>query len=615
MNWEVQDMKSGTSFFHKGIAANLLKRCWPLWSCYLALLLFLVPVQLLVGLHAGNYRGMPVELWLRQQILQTGCAMPAISFVVCVITAMAMFSYLYNTRTCGMMNALPVRRETLFSTVWLSGILPLLAADLLTAILTLTVYAGKGNAVDLLTWLGLAAMSNIAFYGFAVFCAMLTGSLYILPLVYAVLGFAAFVFEESVRSLLNAFLYGGNLGGDTFSFLSPLVRIMRRMGVDTQSHDELGRLVWDSVTLSGAGTLAAYCAAGLVFSLFALLIYRRRRMETASDTVAVPVLKPIFVYCMAFGTAAVLSAALWSVFLSQSFRGRPAAVVLTILLLLGAFIGYFAAHMLIRKTLRVFRGNWKGFLITAAVCLVFAIGAESDLTGYEKQLPDPAEIESVHLNMNNAAILREPANLQAAVDLQQRIIDHKAINEAASETWSFGLVYDLKNGTHFSRTYAIGFSEPERMDPGSDFRAAFALNDSVEANLSVYEPSLPVTPENIYQVGVWNDFDGRYYNRDEVNRHPEIPQSLALTAEEAADLWHECIRPDILAGRIHNTWIEDMNGEDTWSGIQISMELRRPGALDDFMMNRNDWGHLYLSVPESATLTLQRLAELGRSSG
>ena len=44
-----------------------------------------------------------------------------------------------------------------------------------------------------------------------------------------------------------------------------------------------------------------------------------------------------------------------------------------ILLIVGAFIGYFAAEMLIQKTMHVFRGKWKGLLITWAVLAVLAV--------------------------------------------------------------------------------------------------------------------------------------------------------------------------------------------------------------------------------------------------
>ena len=44
-------MKSGISFFNRGIALNLLKRFWPLWTTYLATLLIVYPVYILSKLR------------------------------------------------------------------------------------------------------------------------------------------------------------------------------------------------------------------------------------------------------------------------------------------------------------------------------------------------------------------------------------------------------------------------------------------------------------------------------------------------------------------------------------------------------------------------------------
>ena len=39
-------MKSRISWFNRGLAANFLRRCWPLWCGYFALLLMCFPVNM-----------------------------------------------------------------------------------------------------------------------------------------------------------------------------------------------------------------------------------------------------------------------------------------------------------------------------------------------------------------------------------------------------------------------------------------------------------------------------------------------------------------------------------------------------------------------------------------
>ena len=200
-------MPSKTSFFNRGIASNLLRRFWPLWTVYLAFLLLILPQALandLDSIHEGHL------LFMDYHAVNIGISMVYVSFGVGVLTAMAMFHYLYQAKSCSMINALPVRRETMFWTAYLTGLIPLLAADLIAALLCALLYSTRGylHLSALGDVLLLLIFGNIAFYGFAVFCAMLTGNLLVLPAVYTVLLFTAFVAEWAGRYLLSRFVFG-----------------------------------------------------------------------------------------------------------------------------------------------------------------------------------------------------------------------------------------------------------------------------------------------------------------------------------------------------------------------------------------------------------------------
>ena len=372
-------MKSKTSFFNRGIAKNLLHRCWPLWAGYLILLLLILPFMLRQTVqNTYGYIGMiPV---LDSTAAGMGEEMMVVSFGVSILTAMAMFSYLYNVRSCGMMNALPVTRTTMFFTAWLTGLLPLLLCDLLAAALCLPFVAAKELSLWVLgTLLGVMVLSKLCFYGFASLCAMLTGSLIILPLVYAVLSFTAYVAEYASRFVLSRVLFGLNPEHIVLSWLSPLVEMIQRY-----THLTYG--VGEELTVRGLGAVAIYGGAGLLLTLAAWLLYRRRQMETATDTVAIPVLKPVFKYCMAYGCGVLLAAFVQAEILRNSLMGLHAAAATAGLVLLGSLFGFFAAEMLIRKTVWVFRGNWRGWLIFAAAAMLVIGACEFDLFGWEKSL-------------------------------------------------------------------------------------------------------------------------------------------------------------------------------------------------------------------------------------
>ena len=69
-----------------------------------------------------------------------------------------------------------------------------------------------------------------------------------------------------------------------------------------------------------------------------------------------------------------------------------ASAEVLVLMLIGAFLGYFAAEMLLQKTVKVFKGRWKGFLAVAAALILFVCCAEFDVFGFERRVAfDEAE--------------------------------------------------------------------------------------------------------------------------------------------------------------------------------------------------------------------------------
>ena len=144
-------MKSKTSCFNSGIAKNLLRRFWPLWIGYL-LILLLIPLALYSRLQSFD-PGTDLSPALDLTLGNTFQPIVLLSFLISILSAMAVFSFLYNTRSCGLMNSLPVTRTSLFFTSLLTGALSLLAADVLacgvTALLCLSGFLKVGSVLVL----------------------------------------------------------------------------------------------------------------------------------------------------------------------------------------------------------------------------------------------------------------------------------------------------------------------------------------------------------------------------------------------------------------------------------------------------------------------------------
>ena len=224
MSLEALTVRSKISFFNRHVALNLLKRFWPLWTAYFAAMIFVFPVNLLSKLRF-NLRGSLLEIYgVNRQVLQTCRLEFPVTFVFAVLIAMAVFSYLYDGRRCGLANSLPLRRETMYCTAFITGLAPMLIADLLVWAAAWIILAETPNVIAkyMLTRLAASLMCSTAFFGLAAFCAALTGNLLVLPALYGVINIAAVLLEHAVEALLSVLVYGYAYDGSVLDFLSPV---------------------------------------------------------------------------------------------------------------------------------------------------------------------------------------------------------------------------------------------------------------------------------------------------------------------------------------------------------------------------------------------------------
>ena len=590
MNSEGTIMRSKTSFFHKGLSLNLLRRCWPLWVFWFVLLLFNfpIPARTLIEHWAGNVELLQKQLYF--SVFEYCCTAAMLSVFAGILTVMAMFSFLYSDRTCGMVSSFPIRRETVFVTVFLTGLLPLLLAECLTALVASLMLKGWVSAALIGKWLRFAAMGTVAFYGFASFCAMLTGNLFVLPLVYFVLNTAAAVVEETVNELLRIFLYGYTESGLSLMAFSPVVQVLR---LHPQTLDDLF-VQKETVMIPNEKCLPVYCLAGIVFSVLALLLYRKRRMETAGDTVAIPILKPVFKTCMTFGSAFVAASFLTGEFFFDSLPAKGRAATALVLLLAGALIGYFAAEMMMQKTIHVFKGKWRGLLAAWAVLAVFAAACEFDVTGYETRLPPPDEIEQVAFGAYSSSVLEDRENIGALYALHESVIADKALHDIARGGRPFNVRYTLKDGREFARSYQLSMAEGQTADPASDVMRAQKLTNLPEAILSRHRTGMELVPDNIdrCRISVTVREGGRTYE----NPYPLYPSDLP--PEQAYALYTEALLPDMEDGTIGCEYFLEELAEEKLSDTTVTIELRKKvdtGTSDGVAVNRYSASFEYLS--------------------
>ena len=466
-------MRSATSFFDKTLFRSQLKHTWPLWLGYTALWLFLVPVTLFSALSAyqGSYSAADASGLLLNTGVRGGVF---ISFVFGLFFAMLSFSHLTQSRATNGFHALPVRRETIFLTAYLTGLFCQLSTILVTFLL--------GAAVS------------------AALCMMMTGQILAAPVFYFVGNILVPGMEYLLRNFAGNFLYGYSGHTDVaLGFLSPplyMYTMCTEVAIASIETCESDSYYVTAYALEHRSfmILAAYALAGLVIALIALLLYRTRKSEMTGSTVAFPWATPIFKYGVAFCTAVALGQFLYYFLFGQYRSSGNDSLPGTILCMVAAgLVGYFVAEMLIKKSFRVFRTGAKGAAIVALALVLLGVAMSFDLTGYEKHVPDESEIESVFYTfsgMTNVTtddadtIRRLTAAHQAIVknrNEQARIADAWDADTLSQsdyddiEPFSLRLTYYLKDGSQLSRSYLVYLRRSDLTVPSSTTARVNAL--------------------------------------------------------------------------------------------------------------------------------------------
>ena len=149
MKWEEQIMRSKISFFNRTIFRKNITHFWPIWVLYNILCIWSMPIYSYFNLRNYNGAGLTATEQSYMKVINAldgfDLSMSAwVIFIFSISSAVAVFSYLYTSRSVNMIHALPVRREELFVTNYLSGILFMLIPQLVSFLITVFIWFGNG---------------------------------------------------------------------------------------------------------------------------------------------------------------------------------------------------------------------------------------------------------------------------------------------------------------------------------------------------------------------------------------------------------------------------------------------------------------------------------------
>lgn len=581
MRWEVPTMRSETSFFDKTTARSDLRRHWPIAFIYTCVWLVGLPVNLW-----SSSMWMPEEmtpaLRAAQIIIGSYPTLAGALFVFGCVLAMALMGYLMSPRAVGLLHALPVRRGTLLATHTLVGWLMLNVPALLAVLVSIPVQAYYGGVAwgALGAWLLVHCGLSLFFLALGLLCAMVTGWLLAIPAIYAVVNFAVIAAAGLVRTLCSLFCYG-YAGDDDFApviyWLTPVVNLVKRFGTCGVERSDAAPYPWQvQFPADVVHAVGIYTAAGAALLALTYLLYRRRKSESAADPAAFPWMRPVFRYGTGLLGGLALGLGLYQLVLGwrmESETGRWVGLLVSTVLM-GALC-YYAAEMLVRKSLRVLRRSLPGAGLVCVLLALVCAGARFDVSGYAARVPDVSAVTQVQLRGSlglSGVNCTEPETIETVIALHREIITLRPDEDDPENSAYITLSYTLTDGSTLTRAY--------QLNPAGELEDAL---ETVFNTGEVREKSL-ITSRH---TGSWR---GGYLGLDRTG------DAMQLTAAQAGEIYGALLR-DIAQG--HNHY--DFSRLDDRHVLVVQLDLE---GSDDYSLCIGE-------LPEDCTETMQALVDVG----
>lgn len=584
-------MPRKTSFCNAALLRSDIKRYWPLLFLYVAVWVVILPMQILSASREcdGVADGIMTVLQLRQHnvIIRSIPASVVMSLLFGCFAAMAVWSYLMSGRTVGLMHALPVTRTQAFYSHVLSALGALTAGNVLIFLLTALCSAGF-SYVDwaaLGTWLLLTELMALFFFALGSLCAMVTGWLLAVPVLYGATNVIALLLYAVISTMTQMFYFGYSSSGipEFITWLTPVGRIWDAVAnggaqpVEVQFREPIGTQSYHRIQLpaSAFSTCIIYAAVGIALLALVWWLYKKRPSETAGDAMSFRWLQPIARWSIGLCGGLGLGLFLNYVILGSSFAG------LLICQLVMGVICFFAAQMLLKKKFRIFtRRWWVETLALVLTLLAVTLCIRLDITGYQHRVPDAEDVTSVRFSASYADFTTDdPAAVESVISLHRAILEQydetgerlenrTYLNAEGGPTTCYVRVdYQLRNGTSLRREWSVSIVN------GSDIhRLLTQLVNRTDCRESLM--GLDV----LRKYGGVSNVAGGYVSQYETGAFADLTRQQAqdLVSHALADAANSRAPIDPLRGGMYSSTSLDIEIRMNTNGKTVSLSLSVP---------------------------------------
>lgn len=555
-------------------------------------------------------------------------AFSVVTICVAVVSAISGFAYMHSAKKLDVYHSIPVKRERLFLQQYVYGIVYYIVPLVLHVLICygICVSNGMGNAQiagQAIWFLLVQILCYLVCYATVVLAVVLTGNVVISALGSAVLLFYSLILATIKYNLMSKFFVTYYSTGDIYDFpaFSPVhlvLNIADTMIKQSSVYLNYGDYLWD---------YGKVILMTLVYTVIALILYKKRPTEAAATTMAFPITEPVV------KTMIVFPVSIFSGYLFQNIASSDNEFAWYVF---GCIFGFMICcplmEVIYRKDVKAVLRHPLQLVFNGACVVICIVVFRYDVFGYDTYIPAEDKVESYAVyfsempNVNalysntidnvfdNMAITDNQSTRAllehgAEVTRPRRMGELVSADEFPSRYGNGNIIvkFNLKNGKSAYRRYQINLADTQVLGWMAD------TVDSVEYKLGAYPVLTYREEENC--VGLLLSYA---YANEELALSPEQMQRFLETyRRELTNLKLDEIINEMPVVRLGFAFMEEENqavygmSVNSYGPEYVVVEDARGTVYDDSTGLRYDFEESGYRIYPSFIQTLALLEEFG----
>ena len=318
------------------------------------------------------------------------CILLYLTVVVAAICAFCGYAYLHSRKQLDTYHSMPVKREVLFFTKYVSGTLMFAVPFAIHILLALLIACTKDafsfhGMVNAIAFYGIQLLVFLLIYSFCIVVMCLTGNMIISILGSCVLVGYSTILAELNKILCDTFFHTYMISYEQGGWkISPFDMVLSVYETAKEYREwntgfSYRCMVSDSV---------AIILAILVFTVAGVLVYRKRATEAAGKPIAFSITEPFIKAMVVLPFSLLCGFIICEMANSHSFGWR----------IFGISFSFFVIALLMeaifRLDIRCLFCHWKQLIFNGVCLLLIVIVFKYDVLGYDTYLPNEQELNS-----------------------------------------------------------------------------------------------------------------------------------------------------------------------------------------------------------------------------